>query len=141
MHNPQFIILMSSIFTKIIRREVPAYIVAEDNKHIAFLDIRPVVTGHTLVVPKEEIDQLFDLDDSALSELMVFAKKVAHAIQQAIPCLRIGVAVLGLEVAHAHVHLLPIQHEGDFNLHRRPLAVTPEVLQEIAKKIRSQFAR
>src|SRR5688572_23772900 len=99
---------MASIFTKIIKREIPGYIVTEDDQYIAFLDINPLVLGHTLVVPKKEVDYIFELEDNDLSGLHVFAKKVARAVKKAVPCKRIGVAVIGLEVPHTHVHLVPM---------------------------------
>lgn len=104
---------MASIFTKIANGEIPAYKVAEDENYLAFLDISPVTKGHTLVIPKKEVDYLFDLDDETYIGLHLFAKRVAEGLKQAIPCKRIGVLVLGLEVPHAHIHLIPIQNEGD----------------------------
>jgi histidine triad (HIT) family protein len=130
---------MSSIFTKIINREIPAYIVAEDDKFIAFLDINPLVKGHTLVVPKNEVDYLFDLDDEILASLNVFAKNVAKGIEKVIPCLRIGVCVIGLEVPHAHVHLIPLNGMGDINFANPKLKLGKEELTSIAKKINSQI--
>jgi histidine triad (HIT) family protein len=126
---------MSSIFTKIINREIPAFIVAEDDRFIAFLDINPLVKGHTLVVPKSEVDYLFDLDDETLASLNVFAKKVAKGIETVIPCLRIGVCVIGLEVPHAHVHLIPLNAMGDINFANSKLKLTTEELTSIAEKI------
>jgi histidine triad (HIT) family protein len=126
---------MSSIFTRIINREIPGYIVAEDERYIAFLDINPLVLGHTLVVPKKEIDFIFDLDDDTLAGLNVFAKKVAHAIKKAVPCKRIGVAVIGLEVPHTHVHLVPMNTMGDLNFTRAKLSPSKEDLVAVAKKI------
>lgn len=126
---------MASIFTKIINREIPGYIVAEDAKYIAFLDINPLVLGHTLVVPKQEVDFIFDLDDETLSGLNLFAKKVAHAIKKAVPCKRIGVAVIGLEVPHTHVHLVPMNSMGDLNFTRAKLSPSKTELEEAAKKI------
>lgn len=129
---------MSSIFTKIINGEIPAYKVAENDEFIAFLDIRPVQPGHVLVVPKVEIDYIFDLDDELLSRLMIFSKRVAKAIQAAIPCQRIGVAVLGLEVPHCHVHLAPINsiHDLDFS---RPKDISKDDMQAIADAIKAEF--
>ena len=126
---------MPSIFTRIINREIPAYIVAEDEKYIAFLDINPLVVGHTLVVPKKEVDFIFDLDDDTLAGLHVFSKKVAHAIRKAIPCKRIGVAVIGLEVPHTHVHLVPMNSMGDLNFTRTKLNPGKEELASAAEKI------
>ena len=127
---------MASIFTKIIKREIPGYIIAEDEKYIAFLDISPLVLGHVLVVPKEEVDFIFDIDDDTLGGLMIFAKKVAHAIKKAVPCKRIGVAVIGLEVSHTHVHLVPINTADDLNFTRPKLSPSKEALAEVAEKIR-----
>ena len=129
---------MSSIFTKIINREIPAHIVAEDDKFIAFLDINPLVKGHTLVVPKKEVDYLFDLDDETLGSLNVFSKKVALAIEKVIPCLRVGVCVIGLEVPHAHVHLIPLNGMGDINFANPKLKLGKEELTSIAEKIGNQ---
>src|SRR5688572_377917 len=112
---------MPSIFTRIIDREIPAYIVAEDERYIAFLDINPLVVGHTLVVPKKEVDFIFDLDDDTLAGLNVFAKKVAIAIRTEIPCKRVVVAVIGLEVPHTHIHLVPMNAMGDLNFTREKL--------------------
>jgi len=110
---------MATIFTKIINGEIPCYKIAEDENYFAFLDIRPVVKGHTLVVPKKEIDYIFDLHDATLSGMMLFAKKVSAALQQVVPCNRIALMVLGLEVPHAHIHLLPIQNEAEFNIRNK----------------------
>lgn len=130
---------MASIFTRIINREIPGHIVAEDDQFIAFLDIVPLVMGHTLVVPKKEIDYIFDLDDDTLGGLHVFAKKVAHAVKKAVPCKRIGVAVIGLEVPHVHVHLVPMNSMGDINFTKSKLNPTPEELAVVAEKIRNSF--
>ena len=130
---------MSSIFTKIINREIPAYIVAEDEHHIAFLDINPVAIGHTLVVPKQEVDYIFDLEDSALARLNVFAKKVANGIEEAVPCKRIGVAVIGLEVPHTHVHLVPLNTMSDINFSKQKLSPPKEELEQLAKNIKSKI--
>ncbi len=104
---------MASIFTRIINREIPSHIVAENDTYIAFLDVMPLVHGHVLVVPKQEVDYIFDLDDATLSGLTLFAKKVAVAIKKAVPCKRIGIAVIGLEVPHTHIHLVPMNSVGD----------------------------
>jgi histidine triad (HIT) family protein len=128
---------MSSLFTKIINREIPAYIVGEDERYIAFLDINPLVTGHTLVVPKKEIDFIFDLDDDTLVGLQLFSKKVALAIRKSIPCKRVGVAVIGLEVPHTHVHLVPMNTMGDLNFTRPKLKPSKEELSVAAEKIRN----
>ena len=130
---------MASIFTRIINREIPAYIVAEDDKHIAFLDINPLVMGHTLVVPKKEVDYIFDLDDMTLSGLNLFAKKVALAIGKAVPCNRVAVSVIWLEVPHTHIHLIPLKSMGDVNFSRPKLTPSKEALAETAEKIRKQF--
>lgn len=110
---------MASIFTRIINGEIPSYKVAEDDKHYAFLDINPVTPGHTLVVPKREVSYIFDLTDQELADLNIFAKKVAKALEKAVPCKRIGVTVIGLEVPHAHIHLLPINVEADMDFHHK----------------------
>lgn len=124
---------MPSIFTRIINGEIPCHKIAEDERFIAFLDIRPLAEGHTLVVPKKEIDYIFDHDDQTLAEMMIFAKKVARAIEKAVPCLRIGLAVVGLEVPHTHLHLIPLhQPYIDF---RHPIQQTQEQLAATAKKI------
>lgn len=130
---------MASIFTRIINREIPGHIVAENEDYIAFLDITPLVMGHTLVVPKKEIDYIFDLDDTTLSGLSVFAKKVAHAVKKAVPCKRIGVAVIGLEVPHTHVHLVPMNSMGDINFTKLKLNPSKEELAEVAERIRKAF--
>ncbi len=127
---------MTSIFTKIINREIPAEIIAEDDRFIAFLDIVPLVMGHTLIVPKKEIDYLFDLDDDLLAGISVFAKKIAVAIKKVIPCKRIGVAVIGLEVPHAHIHLVPMNSMGDINFTKPKLKPSSEELSVVAEKIR-----
>ncbi|HZY78574.1 MAG TPA: HIT family protein [Cyclobacteriaceae bacterium] len=128
---------MASIFTKIINREIPGQIVAEDDKFIAFLDIMPMVLGHTLVVPKKEVDYIYDLDDNDLAAINLFAKKVAAAVRKAVPCKRIGVAVIGLEVPHAHIHLIPMNSADDLNFTRPKLKPTAEELEAVAGKIRS----
>jgi histidine triad (HIT) family protein len=131
---------MPSIFTKIINREIPGYIVAEDERYIAFLDINPLVVGHTLVVPKKEVDFIFDLDDDTLAGLNVFCKKVAQAIRKSIPCKRVGVAVIGLEVPHTHVHLVPMNSMGDLNFTRAKLTPSKEELAAAAEKIKKAIA-
>lgn len=130
---------MPTIFSKIINREIPGHIVAEDDRFIAFLDIMPLVMGHVLVVPKKEVDYIFDIDDEALGAMNVFAKKLAHAIKKVVPCKRIGVAVIGLEVPHAHVHLVPMNTVGDLNFSRPKLNPTKEELTAIASKIRHAY--
>lgn len=132
---------MPTIFTRIINREIPGQIVAEDNLFIAFLDINPLVVGHTLVVPKKEVDYIFDLDDSTLSQLNLFAKKVALAIQKSVPCLRIGVSVMGLEVPHAHIHLIPMNSMDDMNFSRPKLKPSREDLAAVAERIRQNFSK
>jgi histidine triad (HIT) family protein len=126
---------MASIFTKIINGEIPAYKVAEDENYFAFLDIFPVAKGHTLVIPKKEVDYLFDLDDETYAGLQLFAKKVAKGLKEAIPCEKVGVLVLGLEVPHAHIHLVPMQNEGDLLNFSEKKKFTPEEFQEITKLI------
>ena len=130
---------MASIFTKIIQGEIPSYKVAESDKFYAFLDISPLQNGHTLVVPKTEVDYIFDLEDSLLAEMMVFSKQVAKAIEKVIPCNRVGVAVIGLEVPHAHIHLVPISGMGDINFANPKLKLTPDEFAEIAKQIHQAF--
>ena len=127
---------MASIFTRIINREIPGHIVAEDDHCIAFLDINPLTMGHTLVVPKKEVDYIFDLDNELLSHLHLFAKKVALGIQQAVPCVRIGVAVIGLEVPHAHVHLVPMNSMKDINFSMPKLSPSKEELTDVRERIK-----
>jgi len=126
---------MASVFTRIINGEIPCYRVAEDERFIAFLDVRPLVAGHTLVVPKEETDYIFDLDDSTLSDMMLFAKKVAKAMKEVIECRRIAVAVLGLEVPHAHIHLVPMTRETDLLFTNPRVVVSAEENRRLAKAI------
>jgi histidine triad (HIT) family protein len=128
-----------SIFTKIINREIPGHIVAENDQFIAFLDIMPLVKGHVLVVPKKEVDYIFDIDDETLAAMQVFAKKVAIGLKKAIPCKRIGVVVIGLEVPHAHVHLIPMNTTNDTNFTQPKLKPTPEELTWVAEAIRNQL--
>lgn len=130
---------MASIFTRIINREIPGHIIAEDDKFIAFLDVMPLVHGHVLVVPKQETDYIFDLDDETLSGLYVFAKKVAAAQRKVISCKRIGIAVIGLEVPHAHVHLVPMSSVGDINFTQPKLKPSQDELASVAEKIRNAF--
>jgi len=130
---------MASIFSKIINREIPGQIIAENDKFIAFLDIMPLVVGHTLVVPKKEVDYIYDMDDNDLKEIHVFAKKVAVAVRKAIPCKRIGIAVIGLEVPHAHIHLVPMNTADDLNFTRPKLKPTAEELAAAADKIRANL--
>ena len=126
---------MATIFSRIIAGEIPSYKIAEDERYYAFLDINPLTKGHTLVVPKQETDYLFDLDDETLSGMICFAKRVAANIKANIECARVAVVVLGLEVPHAHIHLIPIQSEKDVDFHREKLQLTPEEFVEIAQKI------
>ena len=127
---------MASIFTRIINGEIPCYKVAEDENYFAFLDINPLAKGHTLVVPKQEVDYIFDLDDQTLAGMMVFAKKVAKKIGAKIECKRVAVVVLGLEVPHAHIHLVPINSENDVDFHREKLKLTPDEFENIASDLR-----
>ncbi len=126
---------MATIFSRIIVGEIPSYKVAEDDRFYAFLDINPLTKGHTLVVPKQEVDYLFDLDDRMLGDMMIFAKRVAAQIKQHIDCARVAVVVLGLEVPHAHIHLIPIQSEKDVDFHREKLQLTPDEFKQIAAEI------
>lgn len=126
-----------TIFSKIITGEIPCYKIAENDKFFAFLDINPVNWGHTLVVPKREEDYIFDLSDEELAEMMVFAKKVAKGIKKAMPCRKVGVTVLGLEVPHAHIHLVPLQKEGDMDFKNKIDNPDPEKMKEIAEAISS----
>lgn len=126
---------MASIFSLIAAGQIPSYKIAEDENYYAFLDINPLAKGHTLVIPKKEVDYIFDLDDETYAGLWAFAKKVAAGIKTAIPCKRVGVAVLGMEVPHAHIHLVPLQTEGDLNFRNKKLSLTPEEFNEIAQKI------
>lgn len=126
---------MSSIFSKIINGEIPSYKVAESETCFAFLDINPLAKGHTLVIPKKEVDYIFDVEDELYTELMLFAKKVGKAIEKVVPCERIGVTVIGLEVPHAHVHLIPINGIGDMNFAKPKLNLGKEELTELAQQI------
>ena len=130
---------MATIFSKIVNGEIPCYKIAENEKCFAFLDINPLKKGHTLVIPKCETDYIFDLDDNMLAELTLFAKKVAKAIEKAIPCKRIGIAVLGMEVPHAHIHLVPINSEADVNFFNPKLKLSSEEMMEVAEDIRKFF--
>lgn len=128
---------MASIFSRIVAGEIPCYKVAENDKFFAFLDINPLVKGHTLVIPKQEVDYIFDLSDEDLAQMQVFAKKVATAIKEAFPCLKVGQAVIGLEVPHAHIHLIPIQKESDMLFSNPKLKLSAEEFKEIAEKLQS----
>jgi len=130
---------MASVFSKIIKGEIPCYKIAEDDRYFAFLDINPLKAGHTLVVPKQETDYIFDLDDELLTGLIIFSKRIAAAIRSAFPCNRIGIAILGLEVPHAHIHLVPMDSMEDVNFKNPKLRFTPEEFKEIAEKIRREF--
>jgi histidine triad (HIT) family protein len=128
---------MSTIFTKIVNREIPCHLIAEDDRFLAFLDVMPLVEGHTLVIPKQEIDYIFDLEPEVLGDLMKFAQKIAPAIKKAITCKRVGVAVIGLEVPHAHVHLVPMNRMLDINFSQEKLKPSQESLAQTASLIRS----
>jgi histidine triad (HIT) family protein len=130
---------MATIFSKIVKGEIPSYKIAEDDQFYAFLDINPLAKGHTLVIPKTEVDYIFDVEDDQIGKMMIFAKKVAKAIEANIPCKRIGVAVLGLEVPHAHIHLIPINSVYDIDFKQPKLKLAAEELQEIAIKIHQSF--
>lgn len=130
---------MASIFTRIVKGEIPSYKVAESDKFYAFLDIAPMAKGHTLVIPKREVDYIFDIEDQEYMELQLFAKRVAEAIKEAIPCQRVGVAVLGMEVPHAHIHLVPLQTEADMDFRKSKLQLSTEEFQEISKRISDAF--
>ena len=126
---------MATIFTRIVRGEIPSYKVAEDERFFAFLDINPLTKGHTLVIPKQETDYLFDLDDRTLADMIVFAKRIARKLKERIECKRVAVVVLGLEVPHAHIHLIPIQDEKDVDFHKEKLKLSPEEFRAIADTI------
>ncbi|MCT4583171.1 MAG: HIT family protein [Flavobacteriales bacterium] len=130
---------MSSIFTKIINGDIPCYKIAEDDNFFAFLDIYPLQKGHTLVIPKKEVDYIFDLDDNTLKNMLVFAKKVGKAIEKVIDCERIGISVIGLEVPHAHIHLIPINGINDMNFSKEKLQLSPEEFKTIAFNINKEF--
>lgn len=130
---------MSSIFSKIVKGEIPSYKVAENDKFLAFLDISPMAKGHVLVIPKQEVDYLFDLEDNLLAEITLYSKKVAKAIEIAIPCQRVGVMVIGLEVPHAHIHLIPINKESDMSLTNPRLKLGSEEFIEISNLIAKAF--
>ena len=130
---------MSSIFSKIAVGEIPSYKIAENDEFFAFLDINPMTEGHTLVIPKKEIDYFFDIDDEILGRMIIFAKAIAVAIKDAIPCVRVGVAVMGLEVPHAHIHLIPINKESDMLPGKAKLKLTPDEFIDIAGSIKSKL--
>ncbi|MEM7374888.1 MAG: HIT family protein [Bacteroidota bacterium] len=131
---------MASIFTRIVKGEIPCYKIAETDDFLAFLDIRPLTKGHTLIIPKAEIDYLFDLPDELYLGIHVFARFVAAALQKTVPCKRIGTAVIGLEVPHAHIHLVPIQAIGDLNFSNEPVSMSSEEMTELAAKIQSNLS-
>lgn len=130
---------MATIFSRIIAGEIPCYKIAEDDRFFAFLDINPMTKGHTLVIPKKEEDYIFNLDDKTLAEMMLFAKKVALALGKSVSCVRIGVAVIGLEVPHTHIHLIPINHESDMNFKNPKLKLNVEEMNGIAAEIRKRI--
>ena len=131
---------MATIFSRIVAGEIPSYKVAENEQFYAFLDINPLVKGHTLVIPKREVDYFFDLTDEEIGAMQIFAKKVATAIKKAYPCVKVGQAVLGLEVPHAHIHLVPMQSERDMLFTNPKLQLTPEEFKEIAENIQKEIA-
>jgi histidine triad (HIT) family protein len=132
---------MTSIFTKIVQGQIPAYKIAEDSSYFAFLDINPLAVGHTLVIPKMEVDYLFDLDDKTYTGLFAFVSKVGKAIESAIPCKRLGMVVYGLDVPHAHVHLIPLHGKGnEINFSNPKVKLSPEQFEETAEKIRKAFS-
>jgi histidine triad (HIT) family protein len=131
--------MVKSVFSKIIDREIPAYILAEDDNFIAFLDINPLSVGHTLVVPKIEVDYFFDLDESILSSMMVFAKNLANSIKKSVNCKRVGIAVIGFEVPHAHLHLVPMNHMGDIDFSKPKLTLSKEEFSKTALAIKTNL--
>ena len=130
---------MASIFTKIVNREIPSYTIAEDENHYAFLDINPLKKGHTLVIPKQEVDYIFDLEDEVLKGLMAFSKKVALAIDKSVPCLRVGLAIVGLEVPHAHIHLVPLDDVNDINFAKPKVSMSSDQMEATAALIRQNL--
>lgn len=130
---------MASVFSKIVAGEIPSWKVAEDDRYYAFLDINPLAEGHTLVIPKKEVDYIFDLDEETYAGLWAFAARVAKAVRSAIPCRRVGVAVLGMEVPHTHIHLVPLQHEGDLDFRKEKKQLTNEQFETIAAAIAAAF--
>lgn len=131
---------MDSVFTKIVKGEIPSYKVAESETCYAFLDINPLAKGHTLVIPKKQVDYLFDLDDELYTDLQLFARKVAKALGKAIPSIRVAEAVIGLDVPHAHIHLIPINSESDVDFRKERVKLTPEEFVQIAESIRKEFS-
>lgn len=132
---------MATIFSRIAAGEIPSYKIAEDDRHFAFLDINPVAPGHTLVIPKQETDYIFDLNDDDYASLQLFAKRVAEAMRRAMPCKRIGVAVMGLEVPHTHIHLIPINAESDMNFFKEKLSLPADEMAAIASRIADEFKK
>jgi histidine triad (HIT) family protein len=132
---------MPSIFSRIINGEIPAWKVAESERFLAFLDVRPLAKGHTLIVPKVETDYFFDLSDEEITSIMLFSKKVATAMRSTLPCLRIGMSVIGLEVPHAHIHLVPLNSMGDINFSNSKLNLSAEEMEAIAASIRSAYEK
>lgn len=130
---------MATIFTKIVNGEIPSYKIAEDDQYFAFLDINPLAKGHTLVIPKKEVDYLFDLDEESYVGLQAFARKIALALKEAIPCKKVGVAVLGLEVPHAHIHLIPMQSEKDINFSNPKKKFCTAEMEDVLEKIKSKL--
>lgn len=130
---------MSTIFSKIISGDIPCFKIAEDENYLAFLDINPLVMGHTLVIPKVEEPYIFNLSDEQLSGLILFAKKIAPAIEQAVPCKRIGIAVIGLEVPHTHIHLVPLNHVGDINFEKPKMNPSMDMLQQMCNNIKQHI--
>lgn len=126
---------MATIFTRIVNGEIPCYKIAEDENYLAFLDINPLQEGHTLVIPKKEVNYIFDVDDDLHAGLWNFAKKIGKAIEQVVPCQRIGITVIGLEVPHAHIHLIPLRSMHDMDFRKPKLTYTPEEFNELARKI------
>jgi histidine triad (HIT) family protein len=130
---------MATIFSKIAAGEIPSYKIAEDDRFFAFLDINPLVKGHTLVIPKKEVDYIFDVDDKTLADMMIFAKRVALALEKVVSCKRVGIAVLGLEVPHAHIHLIPINSESDISFQKPRVKMLPEEFKSLAKDISEEL--
>lgn len=130
---------MATLFSKIINREIPAYIVAEDDHNLAFLDINPLAEGHVLAVPKKEVDYYFDLEEQDFNQLNLFAKKVAKALKASVSCQRVGVAVVGLEIPHTHVHLVPLNHMNDINFNKPKLELSEDKMKAIAARIKENF--
>lgn len=130
---------MASIFTRILQGEIPSHKIAESDRYYAFLDIRPLAPGHTLVIPKQEVDYFFDLEDDLLSGIMVFAKGVAAALEKTVTCERIGVSVIGLEVPHAHVHLIPINRISDMSFEKSPIQMSQDAMADLAARIRANY--